>query len=65
MVRAYGFMLSAIDEKLTSSTDIDLFRIKIWDKDNGDTIVYDNKMGADEDADPTTEIGGGNIVIHK
>ena len=61
----YGFMLSAIDEKLTPSTDVDLFRIKIWDKDDDDTIVYDNQMGAEDDADPTTAIGGGNIVIHK
>jgi VCBS repeat-containing protein len=61
----YGFMLSAIDEKLTPSTDVDLFRIKIWDKDNDDVIVYDNQMGAEDDADPTTAIGGGSIVIHK
>ena len=61
----YGFMLSAIDEKLTPSTDVDLFRIKIWDKDAGDAIVYDNNMGDAEDDDPTTEIGGGSIVIHK
>jgi hypothetical protein len=61
----YGFMISAIDAALTSSTDVDLFRIKIWDKDNGDAIVYDNQMGADEDADPATAIGGGSIVIHK
>jgi len=31
---------------------------------DGDAIVYDNKMGAEEDADPTTAIGGGSIVIH-
>jgi len=61
----YGFMLSAIDEALTPSTDADLFRIKIWDKDNGDAVVYDNLMDADDDADPTTEIGGGSIVIHR
>jgi PKD repeat protein len=61
----YGFMLSAIDEKLTPSTDVDLFRIKIWDKDYDDLTVYDNQMEADEDADPATAIGGGNIVIHK
>jgi len=60
----YGFMLSAIDEKLAPSTDVDLFRIKIWDKDNGDLVVYDNQMGAEEDSDPTTAIGGGSIVIH-
>ena len=61
----YGFMLSAIDEKETPSTDVDLFRIKIWDKDNGDAVVYDNQLGADDDVDPTTSIGGGSIIIHK
>jgi len=60
----YGFMLTAIDEELTPSTDVDLCRIKIWDKDNDDTIVYDNQMGAEDDEDPTTEIQGGNIIIH-
>jgi hypothetical protein len=58
-------MLTAIDEKLTPSTDVDLFRIKIWDKDNGDAIVYDNQMGDADDADPATVLGGGSIVIHK
>ena len=58
-------MLTAIDEKLTPSTDVDMFRIKIWDKDNGDIIVYDNQLGVSDDEDPTTAIAGGNIVIHK
>ena len=60
----YGFMLFAIDANLTPSTDVDLFRIKIWDKDNGDLVVYDNELGGADDADPTTEIGGGSIKIH-
>jgi len=60
----YGFMISAIDAKLTPSTDADLFRIKIWDKTT-DQVVYDNQIGADEGADPTTAIGGGSIVVHK
>jgi hypothetical protein len=60
----YGFMLTAIDAELTPSTDVDLFRIKIWDKDNDDAIVYDNQMGDADEADLTTEIGGGSIVIH-
>jgi hypothetical protein len=58
-------MISAIDETLTPSTDVDLFRIKIWDKDNGDAVVYDNQMGDADDGDATTAIGGGNIAIHK
>ena len=62
---SYGFMLSAIDELLTPSTDVDLFRIKIWDKENGDTVIYDNKIDADKNTDPTTKLLGGNIIIHK
>ena len=60
----YGFMLTAIDEKLTPSTDVDLFRIKIWDKAT-DSIVYDNKAGESDTSDTATELGGGSIVIHK
>ncbi|MFC1976273.1 PKD domain-containing protein, partial [Chloroflexota bacterium] len=61
----YGFMLTATDEALTPSTDIDRFRIKIWDKDNGDAVVYDNQMGDADDAEPATAIGGGSIIIHQ
>jgi len=62
----YGFMLSAIDAGLTpQKDDVDTFRIKIWDKDNGDTVVYDNHIGASEDANPSAAIAGGSIVIHK
>lgn len=60
----YGFMLTAVDAKLTPSTDVDKFRIKIWDKDT-DTVVYDNQMEDEEDAELTTTIGGGSIVIQK
>jgi len=60
----YGFMLTAIDEKLTPSTDADMFRIKIWDKAT-DAVVYDNQIGAPDGGELVTIIGGGNIVIHK
>ena len=60
----YGFMLSAVDEALTPSTNVDLFRIKIWDTST-DNIVYDNGLSAEEDVDPTTIIEGGSVVIHK
>ncbi|PLW94695.1 MAG: hypothetical protein C0591_12225, partial [Marinilabiliales bacterium] len=61
----YGFQLSAIDEELTPSTDVDLFRIRIWDKNNNDELVYDNQVGeGDPNADPTIAIEGGNIKIH-
>ena len=51
-------MLTAIDGSS------DLFRIKIWDKATGE-VVYDNQLGIADTADPTTEIQGGSIVIHK
>ena len=61
----FGFMLTAVDEALTPSTDVDLFRIKIWDIDNGDGVVYDNGLGDADDGDAATAIDGGSIVIHK
>jgi flagellar hook assembly protein FlgD len=39
--------------------------MKIWDRANGDALVYDNQMGGSDEADPTTLLGGGSIVIHR
>ncbi len=64
----YGFLLSGIVANLSPSTDVDLFRIKIWDKDNGDAVIYNNQVACSdgaENADPCTEIGGGLIVVRK
>jgi len=61
----YGFKIYAIDEKLTQSTNDDLFRIKIWDKNNDDAVIYDNHIEDDESSTPTTVLSGGQIVIHK
>jgi len=60
---SYGFSVTAIDGDLNKSED--MFRIIIWDMDNGNAIVYDSQMGAPTYADPTTPLGGGSIVIHK
>ena len=57
-------MLTVIDAANTTSTNVDLFRIKIWDKDDGDRIVYDNQLGSSDNADPATAISSGSIVIH-
>jgi len=54
----YGFMLTATDG------DPDLFRIKIQDKTN-DTVIYDNKMGFEDTEYDGTELGGGQIIVHK
>lgn len=60
----YGFMISAIDGDLKNIAESDKFRIKIWDKMDEDAVVYDNQAVDMDDADPTTVIGGGSIVIH-
>ena len=58
-----GFLLTAIDGELPGGGGTDKFRIKVWDKATGN-IIYDNQMGSSDTADPTTAIGGGDIVIH-
>jgi len=63
----YKFLLTAIDADINESDnfDIDRFRIKIWQENDGEeVVVYDNALGVDSDQ-ATTEIGGGSIVIHK
>jgi len=57
-------MLTAIDGELSDEDGTDKFRIKIWDKAS-DAIVYDNMLDVEDDEDPTTEIQGGSITIHK
>lgn len=59
----YGFMLSAIDGDLQGNSE-DKFRIKIWNK-NTDEIIYDNNLSGDDNDDPATILGGGQIKIHK
>ncbi len=61
----FGFLVSAIDGQVSGGGGIDKFRIKIWDKDDGNRVIYDNNCTeTDENADPATAIGGGSIVIH-
>ena len=57
----YGFMLTAVDNGNSGDT----FRIKIWDKNNGDAVVYDNKLGDGDGGFSGTLIGGGSIKVHK
>ncbi len=63
----YKFMLSAIDAAINEndSFPVDRFRIKIWfEEGDVELVVYDNALGSDDDQ-ATTELRGGNIVIHK
>jgi hypothetical protein len=61
----FGFLISAIDGDIPGGLGVDRFRIKIWDKDNFDTIVYDSGLGDADDADPGTPLTHGSIKIHK
>ena len=60
----YGFMLSAVDGQVNGGGDVDKFRIKIWDRDDNDKVIYDNQPGEVDDSELTTALGGGSIVIH-
>jgi len=60
----YGFLLTAIDGQLNGQGGTERFRIKIWERGTG-IVVYDNALGAAEDADAATALGAGNIVIQK
>jgi hypothetical protein len=57
-VSGYSFMLTATDGSP------DRLRMKIW-KTSDSTVVYDNQMGSSDTSNPTTGLGGGQIVIHK
>ena len=63
----FGFLLTVVDGAVNGGGGVDKFRLKIWDKDNGDAIVYDNVAGASDDIDTANPqaIRSGSIVIHK
>jgi len=62
---AFGFELTAWDGDMPGGGGVDRFRLKVWDQNRGNAMVYDNQLGSDDGADPTTALGGGSIVIHK
>ena len=59
----FAFTLTAIDGQVNGGGGTDKFRIKIWDKVSGG-VIYDNQAGAGDNANLTTVIGGGSIIIH-
>ncbi|MCO5203370.1 MAG: PKD domain-containing protein, partial [Chloroflexi bacterium] len=60
----YAFFVTAIDGDSDGGKKPDKFRIRIWDRLNGG-LVYDNQLSAPDDAQPTTVLGGGSIVVHR
>jgi hypothetical protein len=61
--RQARFLVSVIDDQIDGS-GLDRLRIKIWDLDAGNAIVYDSQRSAPDNASPTTPLSGGSIVIH-
>ena len=61
-VDGHRFTVTVTDGDLLDDR-ADAFRMRIWAPDGG--LVYDNQMGADDTADPTTAITQGSIVIHR
>ncbi len=60
----FSFELTAWDGQINGGGGMDRFRIKIWDKATN-AVVYDNQLGAPDNADPNTQLGGGAILIQK
>lgn len=61
-VGGYGFQLAAVDGQRPGGDRVDRIRMKVWD--SAGVLVYDNQVGASDDAAPTTALTGGSIVIH-
>lgn len=57
----YGFQLTISDD--SGQGDPDHIRLQVWDSQGA--LVYDNQMGNAVDADATTALKKGSIVIHK
>ena len=60
----YGFLLTAYDGKIVGGPD--RLRLRAWDIDNGNALVFDNVPGAPDDIDTANPqpIRAGSIVVH-
>jgi PKD repeat protein len=56
----FAFQLTVID----GGAGPDKLRIKIWDIDHGNTVIYDTQLGALDTADPTLLLQRGQIAVH-
>jgi hypothetical protein len=61
-VSGYNFLWTALDGDLPGGGGVDKFRIKIW---TATGVVYDNQLGEDDTAAPTTPLSNGTIIIHE
>jgi len=57
----YKYLLTVIDGQAPKGGGVDKFRIKIWNDKTGE-VIFDNQLGDDDDADPTTPVGDGSSI---
>ncbi len=58
----YGFLLSTVDGDSQSVPGPDRLRLKVWNRLSGD-VIYDNQLGAADDAPAATTIAAGAITV--
>ena len=58
----YGFLLSTVDGDSQAVPGPDRLRLKVWDRATG-TVIYDNQLGAADDAPAATTIAAGAITV--
>jgi hypothetical protein len=57
----YGFLIAAVDKQ--GFNEKDLLRVRIWDLNMDNRLVYDNQPGDPDDAVARQEIDRGSIII--
>ena len=62
---SHKFMVTVIDGDAQGGDGNDKFRIKIWASGSSSEVIYDNEIDVPENAESSTVLGGGSIVIHK
>lgn len=59
----FGFLVVATDGGAAPNTDS--FRIKIWDINNGNAVVYDNQKGQPDTSNVGSSVSGDSITVVK
>ncbi len=62
---SHKFLVIVMDGDANGGDGYDKFRIKVWADGSSSQVIYDNEIGAPENADSSTILGAGSIVIHK
>jgi len=61
----FGFAVTVKDGQVSGGDGIDTIRLRVWDMDHGDAVVYDSQAGDPVDADATTPVTKGQVKIKK